>query len=79
LQTVHTTGVNWVSVITIITGVVVIVGAFTGYIGTRITNAVNNLSDTLQLKLETKERVNEMDNRLSVVEVEVRQIDIRRR
>jgi hypothetical protein len=79
LQTVHTTGVNWVSVITIITGVVVIVGAFTGYIGTRITNAVNNLSDTLQLKLETKERVNEMDNRLSVVEVEVRQIDVRRR
>lgn len=65
---VTTTGINWESVSTIITAIIVVMGAVTAYVGRQITNAVNALGTKLELKLETKERVSEIDRRVTILE-----------
>jgi sensor domain CHASE-containing protein len=81
-QAVHTTGVNWES-IAVITGIVTVVFTVFTWITLRrdqksearsnavkneITTAVNNLSDVLQARLETKEVVGKISERLARVE-----------
>jgi hypothetical protein len=67
-SSVTTTGINWESVATIVTAIVVVLGAVTGYVGRQITKSVTALGDKLELKLETKERVNEIDRRVTILE-----------
>lgn len=70
--TVHTSGINWASVLTLVSSIVVlisiIVGTFVRYLTRSITSAVNNLSVVLEAKLETKEKVAQIDRRLTIVE-----------
>lgn len=73
-QTVKTSGINWESVTTIAASVVVIVGAITGWFTRQITHAINDLSTTLQLKLETKDVVNGINLRLTRIETTVTDI-----
>jgi hypothetical protein len=72
IQTVHTSGVNWESVATIVTAIVVVLGAVTAWIGRQISHAVTDLSDKLEARLETKETVTAIHTRLSIVESELR-------
>jgi hypothetical protein len=65
---VTTRGINWESIATLVTAIIVVVGAITGYVGRQITNSVTNLGDRLEAKLETKERVSQIDRRLTVLE-----------
>lgn len=69
--TVHTTGVNWVSIATIIIPIVVCVIAVATYLDhrtekrqttvkTEIKESVDQLSAVLQERLETKENVNQL-------------------
>lgn len=71
---VHTTGINWESVATIAASVVVVVTAITSWFTRQITHAINDLSTTLQLKLETKDVVNGINLRLTGVEVGLRDL-----
>lgn len=71
-QSVTTTGINWESVATVVTCVFVVVGALTAYIGRQITHAINDLSDKLESKLETKDTVNGINIRLTQVETTLR-------
>lgn len=79
---VHTTGINWESVAAIAAVVAVIMSvvlwimsrrdrrqqAFNQEVQTDITAAVNHLSDVLMAKLETKETVSRISERLARVE-----------
>ena len=65
---VTTTGVNWESIATLVTAIVVVTGAFTTWITRQITHAINELSVNLQGKLETKDVVNQINLRLTGVE-----------
>lgn len=76
--TVHTSGINWESVATIAASVVVVVTAITSWFARVITHAINDLSTTLQLKLETKEVVNGINLRLTGVEVGLRDLQEQR-
>lgn len=69
---VTTTGVNWESIATLVTAIVVVVGAFTTWISRQITGAVNNLSEKLEAKLETKDTVNALNLRVSKIEQQLR-------
>ena len=64
--TVHTTGVNWVSVCAICVGVAtlmsIIIGVFARVIGTQITSAIDRFRN---------EVVNMLEHRLTIVEVKV--------
>lgn len=79
LQSVHTTGINWESIAVIVTAVLTIVGAFTGWIGNKIRNAIENQTSMLEAKLETKEKVASIDRRLMHVEDRMRYRDKGRR
>lgn len=68
IQTVHTSGINWESIAVIAGVLLTIVTAFVGWIGKRISQAVDNLSEKLELKLETKDAVNAINTRLTRVE-----------
>lgn len=70
---VTTTGINWESIATLVTAIIVVVGAFTTWISRQITHAINDMSDKLQAKLETKDAVAAINTRLFAVEVELRQ------
>jgi len=70
--TVKTSGVNWESIAVIATAVLAIFGAFTSWIGRQITHAINDLSDKLLSRLETKETVNSIERRVTVLEVHER-------
>jgi hypothetical protein len=67
--TVHTTGVNWESVIAIVASTIVIlsamIGAFAKIISDRITSAIN------RFRLDV---VNQLDNRLTAVETKLNDI-----
>jgi hypothetical protein len=67
-QTVHTSGINWESVAVIAGVILAIITAVTGWIGHQITNAVSDLSEKLELKLESKDKVSTIDLRLTQVE-----------
>lgn len=73
MQTVHTSGVNWESVVVIAASVVTLVGAFTAWIGRQIKHSIDDLSTTLLAKLETKEVVNGINTRLTVLESSVKE------
>lgn len=66
---VHTTGINWESVAVIATAVLAISGAFTAWVGRQITHAINDLSVVLQAKLESKDVVQGIEHRLTILEV----------
>jgi hypothetical protein len=70
VNTVHTTGINWESIATIVGALIVVVGAIVTWIGNSIKGAVNNLGDRLEAKLETKESVSRLATRVSVLENE---------
>ena len=70
---VTTTGVNWEQIATLVTAVVVVVGAFTTWIGRQITHAINDLSANLTAKLETKDAVAGINARLQAVEIILRE------
>ena len=74
VATVHTSGINWESVATIITAIIVVSTAITGYVGRQITHAVTDLGDRLEAKLETKETVARIDTRLTVLEATMRRL-----
>ncbi len=74
---VTTTGVNWESIATLVTAIVVVVGAFTTWIGRQITHALNDLSTNLQAKLETKDAVQAINSRLLAVEITLREKEIK--
>lgn len=63
---VHTTGINWTSVLTIIVSIVTllsILGAIVGkYIANQITNAISRFQDAV---------VDKLDNRLTIVETKL--------
>lgn len=73
VQTVHTSGINLESVLVITASVVTLVGAFTAWIGRQIRHSIDDLSTTLQGRLETKEVVNGINTRLTVLESSVRE------
>ena len=70
---VTTTGINWESVATLVTAIIVVVGAFTTWISRQITHAINDMSDKLQSKLETKDAVAAINTRLLTVELQLRE------
>jgi hypothetical protein len=72
---VHTAGINWESISVTFGGFVTIAGAMLGWQEHRqqatrnqISDAVNNLSEVLMAKLETKDAVNQISIRLARVE-----------
>jgi hypothetical protein len=69
VTTVHTSGINWPSVVAIVSGTVVflsiIVGAFAKIISDRITNAIN------KFRIDV---INQLDNRLTAVETKLNDI-----
>jgi hypothetical protein len=78
IQTVHTSGINWESVAAIVGGIgTFILAALVWIIGLierrnkaikdEITNAVNNLAQVLEAKLETKDAVSQL--RVEVAEL----------
>lgn len=81
-QFVHTTGINWESVAAIAAIGAILQGGFMWMVArkdkkredaneatkTEIADSVNHLSEVLLAKLETKDRVNAIDVRLSKVE-----------
>jgi hypothetical protein len=69
----RTMGINWESVAVISAAVLAIVGTFTTWISRQITHAINDLSIVLQSKLETKEVVQNIEHRLTVLEMRVRE------
>lgn len=74
-DSVTTTGINWESVLTVIastaTCVIVVVGAFTAWVGRQITHAVNDLSDKLTARLESRDVVQGINLRLTSVEAAI--------
>lgn len=74
---VHSAGVDWASVAVIATAVLAIVGAFVTWIGNKITHAINDMSESLQGKLETKENVAAINVRVARIEQTL--FDIRER
>lgn len=76
-HTVQTTGINWESVAIIASSVVLIVAAITGWFTRQITHAIGDLSTTLELKLESKEVVNQINLRLTALETTVRDAQIK--
>lgn len=71
---VTTTGINWESVLTIVSSIIIIIGAITAWVGRQITHAINDLSDKLEAKLETKETVSSINVRLTSLETKVTDI-----
>lgn len=73
--TVHTSGINWESLITVISAIVVavsvIVGGFTRYQSKIISAAVDRLGERLESKLETKEKVAELAREVSELRIMV--------
>jgi hypothetical protein len=74
IQTVHTSGVNWTSIAVIVgsivaslTLVMTIIGRWNKTVKDDITRSVDNLSEVLTAKMETKETVNQL--RLEVAEL----------
>jgi trans-2-enoyl-CoA reductase len=67
------TGLDWATIATLITATVVVVGAFTTWIGRQITHAINDMSDKLTAKLETKDAVAAINSRLQAVEITLRE------
>jgi hypothetical protein len=72
MGTVHTSGVNWESIAVIAVSVMTIVGGFTTWISRQITHAIKDLSVSLEAKLETKEVVNGINIRLTIIEQTLR-------
>jgi hypothetical protein len=75
VQEVHATGVNWDSVAVILAGFSAVIGLTialqerrNSQIKSDISISVNHLSDVLQAKLETKETVAAMSERLARLE-----------
>ena len=68
VNTVRTSGLDIESIVAIATLVLAATGTFGGRIGRRITTAISDLSAKLELKLETKDAVNGINNRLIRVE-----------
>ncbi len=64
VTTVHTSGLDIESIVAIATLVLATTGTFVEWIGRRITTAVTDLSTKLELKLETRDAVNEINNGL---------------
>lgn len=70
---VTTTGVNWEQILTLLSAIIIVVGAFTTWISRQITHAINDLSSILQAKLETKDAVQAINMRLAAVEILLRE------
>jgi hypothetical protein len=70
--TVHTSGINWESVSVTIASVATIMGLVTGWVGNRIKVAINQQTEMLEAKLESKETVASIDRRLTRVEDRLR-------
>lgn len=66
--TVHTSGLNIESIVVTASIILGIVGSFVTWIGNKITRAINDMSEKLQAKLESKEVVQQINNRLTRVE-----------
>jgi hypothetical protein len=75
---VRTTGINWESVTTIAASVIIIVTAITSWFTRQITRAINDLSDKLTSKLETKDVVNLINLRLTSVETSIHDLQTRK-
>jgi hypothetical protein len=69
---VHTTGINWESVAVIASSIVIVMAGVTGWFARQITHAIGDLSTKLELKLESKEVVNAINLRLTVIETTVK-------
>lgn len=73
---VHTIGINWQSVITIISGVVGLIvllgGIFGRYLNRNITTAINNQTIVLKATLESKDTVTALANRVVLLEAQMR-------
>lgn len=71
MTTVHTTGINWESVLVLVGAIVtilsVVIGAFLRQQGNAIKNAMNNMTIMLEAKLETKEKVAEIARDVAVL------------
>lgn len=71
MSTVHTTGINWESVLVLVGAIVtilsVVIGAFLRQQGNAIKNAMNNMTVMLEAKLETKEKVAEIARDVAVL------------
>lgn len=81
---VHPTGINWVGILPIIVAIIVGGVGIAGYVDgrqsrrqsiteTQIKDAVNNLSNVLLERLETKENVARLSERMARVEVKIDQ------
>lgn len=71
MSTIHTTGINWESVLVLVGAIVtilsVVIGAFLRQQGNAIKNAMNNMTVMLEAKLETKEKVAEIARDVAVL------------
>ena len=76
--TVHTSGINWESLITVVCSVVlatsVIVGGFIRWQSRTVTNAVNGLADKLVERLETKENVAKLSREVGELRIRIEDI-----
>jgi prophage DNA circulation protein len=82
IEPVRTTGINWQSVLTMISSIVllitVIIGAFLRQQSKAIGNAVSNLADKLESTFESKEKVGNLAARVSFLEEKMASLDSRR-
>jgi hypothetical protein len=76
---VHTSGINWESIGTILGGFAAIAAVLVtlgerrqAAIKNEIADSVNHLSEVLQAKLETKDTVNRLSERIARVEANIR-------
>ena len=79
---VHTTGINWQSVLTMISSIVllitVIIGGFLRQQSKAIGNAVDNLANKLESTFESKEKVGNLAARVSFLEEKMASLKERR-
>jgi hypothetical protein len=82
---VHTTGINWASVLTLIISIVGLLSLIIGGIvrtsrgflrqqSKAITDAVDHLAESLEARLETKDRVNAIAQDLAILKTQVQDI-----
>lgn len=64
---------NWEAVAVICVSVVTMVSGFCAWIARQIRRSIDDLSEKLTAKLETKETVNKIDTRLRLLEQLVRE------